>query len=174
MRVRIIIGGVLFLGLALGYAVGFGTSAVVSLSAEPFIASPYSSRDSFTNVFLGVGRLGAADDVAGFCKGPAGKPSGHDHLKDEDYAIRAIQDEAPSSGLNPPLDIARARLAVRRAMLAEKSKDAQSKAKYEDAASSLLQKSGWKDPSAAHMREIIMALDTAESTCSTANAPEAR
>lgn len=172
MRTRIIGGAVILFGLALGYALGYGTSAIVSMSAEPFIASPYSSRDNFTNVFRGVGRLGASDDAAGFCNGPKPNPSAQDYLRNEDYAIRAIEDHAPASGLNPPLDIARARLAVRRAMLAEKNGDVQLKMKYENAAAELLQKSGWRDPSAAHMRQIVTQIDSVGSTCSPSAAPE--
>jgi hypothetical protein len=47
--------------------------------------------------------------------------------------------------------VARARLALRRAALAETNNDLQLKAKYEETAQQLLQKSGWKDPSGTHM-----------------------
>jgi hypothetical protein len=62
--------------------------------------------------------------------------------------------------------VARARLALRRAALAETNNDLQLKAKYEETAQQLLQKSGWKDPSGTHMRQIVTKLDTDGRTCS--------
>ena len=172
MRTRIITGTVIVIGLGFGYAIGFGTSVVMSTMDMPFISSPYSSHDHFTNVFLGVGRLATSEDIAGFCNGPNAHTSPDRNFQNEEYTIRAIQDEAPASGLNPPLDVARARLAVRRAMLAEKNKNEQLKAQYEAAAGDLLQKSGWKDASPARMREIVTRIDTIGSTCSPSSAPE--
>lgn len=161
MRTRLAIAGCLVLGLALGYGVGFATSVVQTTSALPFFANPYASRDSFTSVFRGLGRLGAAEDVAGMCGGAKNDP-----LAVEDFAIRALQDRVAAAGLNPPLDVARARVALRRAMRAEKNNDPQLKAQYEEAVGQLLQKSGWKDPSAAHLRQIVHQIDTEGSTCS--------
>ena len=165
MRARLTIGAFLALGLALGYGIGFATSVVGAMSDIPMMANPYASRDSFTSVFRAIGRLGAAEDVAGFCGSPKRDP-----LASEDFAIRAIEDRAGAASLNPPLDVARARLAVRHAVLAEKNSDLQLKARYEETASELLEKSGWKDPSAAHMRQIVTKLDTDGSTCSPSQA----
>jgi hypothetical protein len=152
---------VVILGLALGYGAGFATCVVGTFSEMPFVTNPYAGRDSFTKVFRGFGRLGAAEIVAGSC----GRPK-NDPLAAEDYAIQAIQAAAPTASLSPPLDVARARLALRRAKLAETNNDPQGKMQYEEAASQLLQKSGWKDPSAAHIQQIVAQIDTDGNTCS--------
>ncbi len=165
MRARLTIAACAVLGLALGYGIGFATSVVRATSDIPPMANPYASRDRFTSVFRAMGRLGAAEDAAGFCAS-----SKQDPLTLEDLAIRAIDDRAGAAKLNPPLDVARARLAVRRAILAEKNNDLQLKTRYEETANELLQKSGWKDPSASHMRQIVTLLDTEGNTCSPSRA----
>jgi hypothetical protein len=165
VRNRLTIAACVLLGLALGYGAGFATCVVGVFSEMSFLTNPYAGRDSFTKVFRGFGRLGAAETVAGVCGSPKKDP-----LAAEDLAIHAIQDAASAVSLNPPLDVARARLALRRANLAEKNNDPQRKAQYEDAASQLLQKSGWKDPSPAHMRQIVTQIDTDGNTCSPSQA----
>lgn len=160
---------VVALGLALGYAVGFAMSVLVTTSQLPFLTNPYGTKDDFTRVFRGINRLAAAEEVAGSCGARTNNP-----LAVEDFAIHAIQDRASAIGLNPPLDVARARLALRRAMLAEKDGNQQLRAQYEESASQLLQKSGWQDPSAAHLRQILARLDAEGSTCSTSGQNEVR
>jgi len=174
MRSWIIVAAVIVAGLVIGYASGFVTSVIVSTSNVPILSNPYSSNDSFTAVFRGVGRLGAADGVAGHCDGPSSHSRVGDYLSNEDFAIRAIQDRAAAAGLNPPLDVARARLLVRRAMLAGKNHDSRLEAQDEEAATQLLNKAGWKDPSAAHMVRIVNEMDTISATCSTDNSAEPR
>lgn len=165
MRSRFTIAACAALGLALGYGIGFATSVVGAMSDIPPMANPYASRDRFTGLFRAMGRLGAAEDAAGSCGS-----SKKDPLTVEDLAIRAIDDRAGAAQLNPPLDVARARLAVRRAIVAEKNNDLQLKTRYEETANGLLQKSGWKDPSALHMRQIVTRLDTEGNTCSPSQA----
>jgi hypothetical protein len=165
VRNRLPIAACLVLGLVLGYGAGFATHAVGVFSEMPFVSNPYAGRDSFTKVFRGFGRLGAAETVAGFCGSPKSDP-----LAAEDFAIHAIQDAASAASLNPPLDVARARLALRRANLAEKNNDPRAKTQYEETASQLLQKSGWKDPTAAHLRQIVAQIDADGNTCSPSDA----
>jgi len=141
-------------------APGFATCVVGVFSEMHFVSNPYGGRDGFTKVFRGFSRLGAAEVVAGFCGPPKNDP-----LAAEDYAIRAIEDAAPKVSLNPPLDVARARLALRRANQAEKNNDLQGKRQYEETASQLLLKSGWRDPSAVHMRQIVTQIDTDGNSC---------
>jgi hypothetical protein len=166
MRSRLVLAAVVVVGLLIGYGAGFVTSAVVSTSNAFFFSNPASSKDSFTTVFRGLGRLGAADGVAGHCDGPKGDPRVGDYLSSEESAIRAIQDRAAATGLNPPLDVARARLLVRRGALAAKNHDLQHQSQDEEAATQLLQRSGWKDPSVAHMVRIVAEMDTISATCS--------
>lgn len=165
MRTRFTIAACVVVGLGLGYGAGFATCVVGTFREMPFVAKPDAARDNFTKVFRGFGRLGAAETVAGFCG-----HSKNDSLAAEEFAIHVIQDAAPTASLNPQLDVARARLALRRANLAETDNDPHGKMKYERAASQLLQNSGWKDPSAAHMRQIVTQIDTDGSTCSPSEA----
>jgi hypothetical protein len=161
MKTRLIVAAFIALGLAFGYCAGFVTSTIETVSDLPLSARSDSSHDGLTGVFQGMGRLAAAEIAAGNCGNKKQNP-----LTREEYAIRAIQDRASAAGLNPPLDVARARLALRRAALAETNNDLQLKAKYEETAQQLLQKSGWKDPSGTHMRQIVTKLDTDGRTCS--------
>lgn len=165
MRTRLNIAAFVTLGLVLGYGIGFGTSVVETESEMSPLSNPYASHDAFTTVFRGLGKLDGAEMVAGFC----GKPK-NDPLAVEEYAIRAIQDRAAATNLSPPLDVARARLALRRANLAEKNNDLQLKTRYEETAQQLLEKSGWTDPSAAHLRKIVTRLDAEGNTCSPSQA----
>jgi hypothetical protein len=174
MRSRLIISGVLVAGLFVGYGAGFVTSAMVSTSNVLFLSNPYSSSDSYTAVLRGIARLGAADGVVGHCDGARSDPRVGEYLSNEEFAIRAIQDRAPRAGLNPPLDVARATLLVRRAMLEAKNHDLQNQTRDEEAAAQLLQKSGWNDPSAAHMERIVNEMDAFEATCSAENPREAQ
>jgi len=173
MRSRLIIAVVVVLGLGIGYGAGFLTSAIISVSSVSLVANPYASHDSFTAVFQGIGRLGAMDGVAGHCDGPKSDPRAGDYLSVEEFCIRAIQDRAAGTGLNPPLEVARARMLVRRAMLEAKNRDSQRQMQDEEAASQLLQKAGWKDPSVAHMQRIVNEMDTFAATCSADNSKEA-
>jgi hypothetical protein len=146
--------------LAFGYGAGFGASALRSVVESPLLASPDGSRDSFTGVFRGFNRLAAAEMAGGACDIPT-----NDYLSAEDGAIADIQERAATASLNPPLDVARARLALRRSRVAEKNNDLQLKTKYEGVAQQLLEKSGWKDSSPAHLRQIIYAIDSRQNTC---------
>jgi hypothetical protein len=158
---------VIVLGLALGYGAGFATSVVRTTLDLPFMANPDSSHDNFTSVFRAMNRLSAAEMAAASCGGRKVDP-----LPVEEFAIRAIQERSAAAGLNPPLDVARATVAVRRAMLAEKNGNLQLKTQYEETAQELLQKSGWKDPSPDHLREILRRMDREGQTCSAGGAKE--
>jgi hypothetical protein len=146
--------------LAFGYGMGFATSAARSMGDTPLVTNPYVSGDNFTGVFRGFDRMAAAEIAGGACDVPT-----NDYLSAQDYAITAIQERAASAGLNPPLDVARARLALRHAKVAEKNNDLHLKIKYEEDIQQLLQKSGWKDSSPAHLRQIVYAIDSRENTC---------
>jgi hypothetical protein len=161
MRSRLAMCAVIVLGLALGFGVGFATSVVRITLELPFLANPDSTRDNFTSVFRAMDRLAAAEMTAASCGGRRSDP-----LPVEEYAIRAIQERSAAAGLNPPLDVARATLALRRAMLAEKNGNSQLKTQYEATAQQLLEKSGWKDPSPDHLREILRRMDMEGQTCS--------
>ena len=160
MRSKLVSCAVGIVALAFGYGVGFGTSALRSVVESPLLANPSAGQDNFTGVFRGFNRLAAAEMAGGACDIPT-----NDYLLAEDSAITAIQKRTLAANLNPPLDVARARLALRRARVAEKIGDLQLKTKYEEDAQRLLEKSGWKDSSPAHLRQVVYAIDSRENTC---------
>jgi hypothetical protein len=167
MRSWLAMCAVVLLGLALGYGLGFATSAVGTVKEFPwlsprFVENPYSSADNFTVVFREFSRLAFAEIAATACD----VPKKDAYFSTEDHAIHVIQDRVAAAGLNPPLDLARARLALRRAEFAEKNNDLQLKTQYEETVQQLLQKSGWKDPSPAHLRQIVDRIDYHQDTCS--------
>ncbi len=167
MRTALAICSVIVLGFALGYGVGFSMSGVASMKALPL--ATYAGRDNFIGILQGFNRLTTAEVAGGACDIPR-----QDYLTAEDGAISDIQNRAGALGLNPPLDLARARLALRRARLAEKKNDLQLKMKYEEDVKQLLVKSAWKDPSPAHLRQIVYAIDSRYNTCNAAKEDQSR
>lgn len=156
---------VILLGLALGYGAGFATSTVGTVKEFPllnphFVENPYAGADNFTVVFRGFSRLALAEIAATACDMPK-----DEYLTAEDDSIHVIQDRAAAAGLSPPLDLARARLALQRARLAEKNNDLQLRTQYEETVQQLLRKSGWKDPSPNHLRQIVDRMDSRQNTC---------
>lgn len=125
MRTALAICAVIVLGFVFGYGAGFATSVVASMKEVPLPTHSYAGRDNFTGVLQGFNRLTAAEVAWGSCDIPKA-----DYLTAEDQAISDIQSRVAGLGLNPPLDLARARLALRRARLAEKNNDLQLKTKY--------------------------------------------
>jgi len=142
------------IGLALGFAVGYALYLLGTVSHSPALAEVHPQGDGFSLVFEGAARLGADELVAA--------DSGRDDenlLSNEDEAIRAIEAGAKPAGLTPPVEIARARLAIRRAIRAERNHDAVVQAESAGQAERLLQSAGWSDTSAAHLRAIIILSD---------------
>jgi hypothetical protein len=142
------------IGLALGFAMGYALYLGGTVSRNPALAKINPSGDGFSLVFEGAARLGADELVAA--------DSGRDDeslLSNEDEAIRAMEAGAKPAGLDPPVEIAKARLAIRRAIRAERNHDAVVQAESAGQAERLLQSAGWSDTSAAHLRAIIILSD---------------
>ena len=142
------------IGLALGFAMGCALYFVGTVSNNPALTRAHPSCDGFSLVFEGAARLGADELVAA--------DSGRDDenlLSNEDEAIRAIEAGAKPAGLTPPVEIARARLAIRRAIRAERNHDAVVQAESDGQAARLLQSAAWHDTSAAHLRALIVLSD---------------
>lgn len=140
-------------GLASGFAMGYALY-LVGTFAHPVLARVRPSGNGFSLVFEGAARLGADELVAA--------DSGSDDenlLSNEDEAIRAMETGAKQSGLDPPVEVARARLAIRRAIRAERNHDALVQAESAGQAERLVQSAGWSDTSAAHLRAIVVLSD---------------
>jgi hypothetical protein len=160
MRKTFLIAICLAVGLGVGFAVGYAVQLAITVSNTPLMPGSYTGHDGLTNTFMAVGQLGAAENAAGACGS-----EGSRFFAIEDYAIQALQGKAAEAGLRPALDVARARLATRQAIAAEKQNNTALKVRYEEATEQFLIRSGWKDASFSHMRQIITQLDTDGRVC---------
>jgi hypothetical protein len=155
------------LGLAIGFGIGYATSSLNIVFDSPLVTA-YASvhSDSFTKVLTWMGNLDGVESVVGRCGST--EAFQRKSLAAEDYAIRKIQEAAVGSTLDPLLDVARARLATRWAVVGEKRNDIPLKARSEEATQQLLQRAGWRDPSVKHMREILARWDAEAGVCTSA------
>jgi|ERR1039458_743435 hypothetical protein len=154
-------------GLALGFGIGYATSSLNIIFDSPLVTAHASGRsDSFTKVLTGIGNLDAVESVVGRCGST--EDFQRKSLAAEDLAIGTIQEATVGSTLDPPLDVARARLATRWAILGEKRNDIALIARSEGTTRRLLQTAGWRDPSVKHMREILARWDAEVGVCTSA------
>ena len=155
------------IGLAIGFGIGYATSSLNIIFDSPLVTAHASVHsDSFTKVLTGIGNLDAVESVVGRCGST--EDFQRKSLAAEDLAIRKIQEATVGSTLDPPLDVARARLATRWAIIGEKRNDIALKARSEETTQQLLQTAGWRDPSAKHMREILARWDAEAGVCTSA------
>jgi len=140
------------LGLAFGFGIGYMCQASRTVAKSPVLANTHPSGDGVTLVFEGAARLGA-DEIAARTNG------GDFVLDNEAEAISAIQRGSEKANLNPPLDVAWARLAVRKAVCAEQRGNIRAQLQAEKEAEGFLRSAAWADPSAAHMRTVVSFLD---------------
>jgi hypothetical protein len=142
------------IGLALGFAIGYALYLCGTISNNPTLAKVPPSGDGFSSVFEGAARLGADELITA--------DSGRDDeglLSNEDEAIRAMEAGAKQAGLDPPVEVARARLAIRRAIRAEKNHNTTLQAESEEQAERLLRSAAWSDTSPVHFRAIVVLSD---------------
>lgn len=137
-------------GVGTGYVAAFLRAGTNSL----LVASP--TGDSFQQVYMGMGRLNALDILASNCEGKGDiRPTS----AKEEGAIQNLRQAENEIGSAAPIDVAESIVAVRAAVLAEEAKDSSAHFAQEARAQKLLEAAGWRDPSAARMRQVIIALD---------------
>lgn len=141
-------------GLSIGCGIGYAIALVRAGTNTVMVAHP--SGDNFKRVFAGMGKLNALERLASNCTGESNIPSA---LSNESELIKDLREAADRNGLTPAINVAESRLATRSALLAERAKDPKLQSEQEARASRLLESAGWRDPSPAHMRQIIAALD---------------
>jgi hypothetical protein len=133
-------------GLSIGSMGGYLSSLVRAGAKAMFVADPLVS---------GMEKLNAFEIRAANCSGGSSNPSVTDK---ELMVVRDLRQN--KDDISPALiDVADARLATRIAMAAQTGSDAHLPDDREKEVRGLLEKAGWRNPSAAHMREIINSLD---------------
>lgn len=145
------------IGLSIGCGIGYFAALLNAGTKNVLITN--LSGNGFQPVFAGMGKLYALETLASNCKGSSDMRF---VLDNEAVLVAKLREAAMGSGLNPALDVAESRLAIRNAIAAEAAKDSQRREEQVTRAKKLLEGSGWKDPSEAGMRRVITALDQEE------------
>jgi hypothetical protein len=138
-------------GLCFGFALGFVISLNKIIFNNPATASASQRNDGFTRAFESLVRLSSDESV--FTTGSTGSKESNLALNNEKEMLKRLGDTEPAS-FSPPVKVAQARLFVRRSMIVP-GPEPQMDARLQ----SLLEESGWTNPSADHMRDIIKAID---------------
>lgn len=145
------------IGLGIGCGTGYLAILLNARANNVLVSSLTGSR--FQQIFTGMGKLYAFETLASNCKGSRDMRF---VLGNEADLIVKLREAANGNGLNPAIDVAEARLAIRNAIAAEAAKDPKLQLEQVARARKLLESSGWRDPSEARMRHVITALDEEE------------
>ena len=145
------------IGLGIGCGIGYFVALLNAGTKNVVVTSLTGS--GFQQVFTGMGKLYAFEALASNCKGSSGMRTVLDNEAD---LIVKLREATNGSGLNPAIDVAESRLAMRNAIAAEAAKDPKLQSEQGARARKLLESSGWRDPSEARMRRVITALDEEE------------
>ena len=146
------------IGLGIGCGIGY-LAALLNAGARNVLVTSSLTGRRFQQVFTGMGKLYAFETLASNCKGSSDMRF---VLGNEADLIVKLREAANGSGLNPAIDVAESRLAIRNAIAAEAAKDPKLQSEQVARARKLLESSGWRDPSEARMRRVISALDEEE------------
>jgi hypothetical protein len=150
-------------GVCVGAGIGYAAALVAAAANTPLISAP--AGDSFNQLFLGMGRLGTLEIVVANCRNRSDVPA---VLRDEAELIPGIKAAAQAQGLNPPIFVAEAILAVRNDTEVPRIPDRPAPSQTEIQAQSALEDAGWGKESASRLRETVARLD--ENECGQASA----
>jgi hypothetical protein len=145
------------IGLGIGCGIGY-FAALLNAGAKNVLVTSLTGS-GFQQVFTGMGKLYALETLASNCKGSSDMRF---VLGNEADLIVKLREATNGSGLNPAIDVAESRLAIRNAIAAEAAKDPKLQSEQVARAGKLLESSGWRDLSEARMRRVITALDEEE------------
>jgi len=145
------------IGLGIGCSIRYSV-ALLNAGAKNVLVNSLTGS-GFQQVFTGMGKLYAFETLASNCKGSSDMRL---VLGNEADLIVKLREATNGSGLNPAIDVAESRLAIRNAVAAEAAKDPKLQSEQVARARKLLEGSGWSDPSEARMRRVITALDEEE------------
>lgn len=145
--------------IGLGIGCGIGYCAALLNAGTKNVLVTNMTGSGFQQVFTGMGKLYAFETLASNCKGSSDMRF---DLGNEADLIVKLREAANGTELNPAIDVAESRLAIRNAIAAEAAKDPKLQSEQVARARKLLERSGWSDPSEARMRRVITALDQEE------------
>lgn len=137
-------------GLCVGGGIGYAIALMKAGSRTVLLTRPGS--DKFAGVYSDMGKLYAAEVRASNCNATADIES---VLSNEGDLIRNLRKIESSS----VVDVAEARLATRIALSPAAGRNPTLQAEQQARIQKLLQTAGWNEPSAAHMRQIVLQLD---------------
>lgn len=139
--------------IAVGLCLGFGLGFLICLNKTIFHNPATASlrNDGFTCAFGSLVRL-RSDELV-FSTASGGPKESDFALNNEKEILKRLGDLEPAS-FSPPVKVAQARLLIRLSMVIPESKP-----KMDTRLQSLLSESGWTNPSADHMREIVKTID---------------
>lgn len=140
-------------GACVGLAAGYGVALVKAGTTSVLLSGPAGNR--FERVSKDMGKLNALEVLVSNCKGASDASS---TFANEADVIRRLRETQPGSA-SAIIDVAEARLTIRTALTAETANDAKLQSGQEARAQKLLERAGWRDPSASRMRQIIMGMD---------------
>jgi hypothetical protein len=157
--VVVVVAGMVGLAIgAIGGYIGYFLRIKIPLTA---LASD-SNAQPFELTFNEMARLRALEMSAANCDGSADVPP---VIENEKQLIDLLESNATRAKLTPQLNVARAMVAVRSAMLAEARSDKQTFISAVEQERTFLEAAGWKDTSHDHLASIVRAFDG----CSTNN-----
>jgi hypothetical protein len=145
--------------IGLGIGCGIGYFAALLNAATKNVLVTTLTGSGFQQVLTGMGKLYAFETLASNCKGSNDMRF---VLGNEADLIVKLREATNGNGLNPAIDVAEARLAIRNAIAIEAANDPKFQSERVARARKLLESSGWRDPSEARMRRVITALDEEE------------
>lgn len=155
MRKLLSSAAAMVVGLCIGGGIGYAAALLKAGTHSVLLARP--AADSFARVYSDMGKLNAAETLASNCKGTSDVLSA---LASEADLIEDLRKAGNGSELSPTIDVAEGRLAIRIAASPGLAKDPKLQSEQEARAQKLLGSAGsWRDPSAARMRQIVLALD---------------
>lgn len=147
--------------VSIGLGIGCGISYFAALlnAGDKNVLVTDMTGSGFQQVFTGMGKLYAFETLASNCKGSS--DMGFVLGNEEDLIVK-LREAANGTGLNPAIDVAESRLAMRNAIAAEAATDLKRQSEQVARARKLLESSGWRDSSEDRMRHVITALDQEE------------
>jgi hypothetical protein len=143
----------LLFGVSIGAGLGYAGALLAAGATTPLLSRP--TGDAFNQLFLGIGRLGALEIAAAQC---SGRMDGQLILKEEGELIPNIRGAAHAQGLNPPLEVAEAILAIRNEGSAREVVKEQVQARREKEIQNLLKGAGWGNESFPRIQETVTRL----------------
>jgi len=151
------IGGLGAIGVIAGAFLGYLGYSYPLISNSPLINIESGSKDSaFDQTYRSMVRLAGLEAVAGACDGKSVPLA---ILEREGQVIEQIDLNSKKADLYPPLNVARAIVSYRRALLADGQSDKQMFDSLIEQETAYLRAAGWKDTSHAHLVTIIQNSD---------------